>query len=149
MAYSKVAISNVTCVSLQARPPSIRMAVRIEGMIVRMKDGLDGVVLSPVETVFGFRLFDVMLFDNGEMKHFNHLDINHVGEIIDADFGEAKSFDLEQPPVTVDNPPQEPPQHFATIENDEQKEKVASCCLSKSTQHQTRWAVCIFQGRYC
>ncbi len=124
------------------------MAVRIEeGMIVRTKDGLDGVVLSPVETVFGFRLFDVMIFDTAETKRFTRLQIDPVGEIIDADFGEVELFEMEEPPATIDNPPQPAPQRFATIDNDEQIEELASCRLSKSTERQTRWAVRVFCGK--
>ena len=142
--------SNVVCVGLPAGPPSIAMAVRIEeGMIVRTKDGLDGVVLSPVETVFGFRLFDVMLFDTAETKRFTRLQIDPVGEIIDADFGEVELLDLDEPAAPIDNVENKPAQCFATIENDEQIEELASCRLSKSTERQTRWAVRVFRGRFC
>ena len=124
------------------------MAVRIEeGMIVRTKDGLDGVVLSPVETVFGFRLFDVMLFDTAETKRFTRLQIDPVGEIIDADFGEVELFEMDEPAAPAANAETQPPQRFATIDNDDQIEELAACRLSKSTERQTRWAVRVFRGK--
>ncbi len=119
--------------------------VRIEeGDIVRLKDGQDGIIVQCVPTVFGYREFVIMLFDIGKTVTKTRLEFDKINrldgdvDMFPMDAGNVvPATEVELPTLIAPNVPK----CFATVEKEDDIDKLASRRLSLSTKRQTDWAV--------
>ncbi len=118
------------------------------GCIVRTVAGYDGVVVNKITLEDGHHAFDIFLIDSGETLRLNHRQLKLVDTVdvpvsleVDApvtstDQAEAPSASLVPSTISTGR--------FATIESEDDIDKLAETRLSKNTKRQTDWALRVF-----
>ena len=117
------------------------------GCIVRTTGGYDGVVVEKFPLEDGHYAYDIFLIDAEETLHLNYRQVEFV-DTLDVQV----SIEVDAPVISTDQAPvSSVPStvstgRFATIETDEDIDKLADSRLSKNTKRQTAWAVRVFRG---